>query len=70
MCKKNCNPYVTSLQSLVFPELNNLSIKELEQLNTSTDCLDEFMDSLPVMREVDKAMDDWITRNEEVASNC
>lgn len=55
-------------QSVAFPDLNSLSVAELEQLNSSADCLDEFVDSLPVMKEIDRTMEEWITRNEEVAS--
>ncbi|XP_054264315.1 vacuolar protein sorting-associated protein 37A-like [Macrosteles quadrilineatus] len=54
--------------SVAFPELNSLSVAELEQLNSSADYLDEFVDSLPVMKEIDRTMEEWITRNEEVAT--
>jgi len=53
--------------SVAFPELNKLSVAELEQLNSSVDDQDEFIDSLPVMKEIDRTMEEWITRNEEVA---
>uniref|UniRef100_A0A1B6G0U1 VPS37 C-terminal domain-containing protein n=1 Tax=Cuerna arida TaxID=1464854 RepID=A0A1B6G0U1_9HEMI len=53
--------------SLAFPELNNLTVSELELLNSNNDCLDEFVDSLPVMKGIDRVMEEWITRNEEVA---
>uniref|UniRef100_A0A1B6LMU0 VPS37 C-terminal domain-containing protein n=1 Tax=Graphocephala atropunctata TaxID=36148 RepID=A0A1B6LMU0_9HEMI len=59
----NANKHV----SVAFPELNNLSVSELELLNSNNDCLDEFVDSLPVMKGVDRVMEEWITRNEEVA---
>lgn len=60
--------YFIFLQSVAFPELNSLTVAELELLNTNVDRLDEFVDTLPVMKEINRNLEDWMTGVEELAS--
>lgn len=53
--------------SVAFPELNSLTVAELELLNTNVDRLDEFVDTLPVMKEINRNLEDWMTGVEELA---
>lgn len=56
-------------QSLVFPDLNNLTLEELQQLNDNEDRQNEFIDNLPQIRELNKMLDDLIVKIEELAGN-
>lgn len=45
-----------------------MTVAELELLNTNIDRLDEFVDTLPVMKEINRNLEDWMTGIEELAS--
>lgn len=47
-------------QSVVFPELNNLTNEELRQLNEDNDKLDEFLDKHSDLKDINTAIDDAI----------
>lgn len=53
--------------SVAFPELNSLTVADLELLNTNVDRLDEFVDTLPVMKEINRNLEDCMTGVEELA---
>lgn len=53
---------------LSFPELLDLSAAELEHLSQSEDRLDEFIDKLPPVVKLNNAVEDMISKNEELAS--
>lgn len=56
-----------SMQSVAFPELNTLSLEELQYLNESVDRQDEFIYNLPQVKEMNKAVDELISQVEELA---
>lgn len=61
-------PVATSVpHSVAFPELNLLTLDELHFLNESVDRQEEFVENLPPMREMNKAIDDMIVQIEELA---
>ncbi|XP_012271054.1 vacuolar protein sorting-associated protein 37A [Orussus abietinus] len=52
-------------QSLVFPELNKLSIEELKKLNGDEDRLDEFLEKHTQLKEINTAIEDtmdWVEK--------
>lgn len=57
----------STTQSVAFPELNTLSLEELQYLSESTDRQEEFIDNLPQMKEMNKTVDDLILQVEELA---
>jgi hypothetical protein len=61
-------PAYPQQQAHSFPELLDLSTTELEHLSQSKDRLDEFIDKLPPMQKLNKAVENMITKNEELAS--
>lgn len=54
-------------QSFAIPELNLLTLEELQFLNESPDRQDEFLENLPQMREMNKTVDDLMVQIEELA---
>lgn len=52
----------------MFPELNSLSIADLNKLDSSVDRLDEFLETTAPVRELNRMREDWITRIQEIAS--
>lgn len=55
-------------QSVVFPELNNLTNEELRQLNEDNDKLDEFLDKHSDLKDINTAIDDaidWVQKTAE-----
>ncbi|GLV39254.1 Vacuolar protein sorting 37A [Carabus blaptoides fortunei] len=54
-------------RTIVFPELNTLSLDELKLLNDNVDKQDEFLENLPPIREMNKTLDDLLTQIEELA---
>lgn len=56
-------------QSVAFPELNLLTLEELQFLNESADRQNEFLENLPPMREMNKTVDDLMVQIEELAGN-
>ncbi|XP_075211374.1 vacuolar protein sorting 37A [Lycorma delicatula] len=58
---------INSSQSVMFPELNSMPLSELQKLNTSIDRIDEFLESTPAIRELNRTREDWITRVEEIS---
>lgn len=74
MGQQNFSPPVPSTtqpqtQSVAFPELNNLSLEELQFLNESLDRQEEFIEDLPQVKEMNKALDDLILQVEELAES-
>lgn len=57
-------------QSLAFPELNSLSLDELQYLNESVNRQEEFLENLPQVREMNKMLDDLILQLEELAGKA
>ncbi|KAF5298331.1 hypothetical protein FQR65_LT01109 [Abscondita terminalis] len=55
--------------SIVFPELNALSLDELHFLNNCTERQEEFIDNLPQVKELNKTIDDLISNIEELADS-
>lgn len=53
--------------SVAIPELNLLTLDELQFLNESADRQEEFLDSLPPIREMNKGIDDLMVKIEELA---
>lgn len=53
--------------SLAFPELNALSLDELHFLNECVERQEEFVENLPQVKEMNKAIDDLISHIEELA---
>jgi hypothetical protein len=51
-----------------FPELLDLSTADLEHLSQSEDRLDEFIDRLLPVQKLNNAVEDMISKNEELAS--
>lgn len=45
-----------------------MSLSELNKLNSSIDRIDEFLESTPAIRELNRTREDWITRVEEISS--
>ncbi|KAJ3654658.1 hypothetical protein Zmor_013832 [Zophobas morio] len=56
-----------SQKRLVFPELNNLSLEELEFLNSNSDRQEEFLNEIPAIKEQNKYLDELIVQVEELA---
>lgn len=56
-------------QSFAFPELNSLSLDELQYLNESANRQEEFLENLPQIREMNKTVDDLILQVEELAGS-
>lgn len=54
-------------QSVAIPELNLLSLEELQFLNENTDRQDEFLENLPPIKEMNKTVDDLMVQIEELA---
>jgi hypothetical protein len=57
-------------RALSFPELLELSTAELEHLRQSKDRLDDFIDKLPLVQKLNSDVENVITSNEELASEC
>lgn len=55
--------------AVTFPELANLSLEELQLLNTNIDVQDEFVNDLPQIKEQNKQLDDLILQVEELAGD-
>lgn len=68
---KSFSPPIASAipQSVAIPELNMLTLDELQFLNESSDRQEEFLDSLPTLREMDRVADDLIAQVEELADS-
>lgn len=60
-------PQPRHVQSIAFPELQELSLDELKFLNEDPDMLNEFLDNLPMLKEQNKTMEDLVTNIEELA---
>ncbi|KAK4880494.1 hypothetical protein RN001_008640 [Aquatica leii] len=56
-------------QSIVFPELNTLSVDELQFLKECEERQEEFIDNLPQVQELNKVIDDFISNIEELADS-
>lgn len=56
-------------QSMVFPELNSLTLDELQFMNECVERQAEFIDNLPPTKEINKAIDDLISNIEELADS-
>lgn len=54
---------------MLFPELNKLSLEELEFLNTNVDRQSEFLNTIPGIKERGKILDDLIVQVEELAES-
>lgn len=54
-------------QSIVFPELNKLSLDELQFLVQNEDRQQEFLDELPYIKEQNRILDEQILQTEELA---
>uniref|UniRef100_A0A1B6C8J3 VPS37 C-terminal domain-containing protein n=2 Tax=Clastoptera arizonana TaxID=38151 RepID=A0A1B6C8J3_9HEMI len=54
-------------KSITFPELNTLSKSDLELLNADIDRLDEFVTSLPAIKELNRSIEERMVENEELA---
>ncbi|XP_018319362.1 vacuolar protein sorting-associated protein 37A isoform X2 [Agrilus planipennis] len=54
-------------QSVTLPELNNLSLDDLQFLNESLEAQEEFLEELPQIKEMNKAIDELILQIEELA---
>lgn len=52
---------------MAFPNLKDLSLNELKFLNEDSERLDEFVDSLPIIKEQNKIMEDIMNDIEELA---
>ncbi|PSN53492.1 hypothetical protein C0J52_09329 [Blattella germanica] len=59
--------YVMPVFRVEFQELLDLSNAELEELNKNEDKLDEFIEKLSLIQKQNKAVEDMITKNEELA---
>ncbi|XP_044267870.1 vacuolar protein sorting-associated protein 37A isoform X2 [Tribolium madens] len=74
-CERSSPSYMNNFSSpthqrrLVFPELNKLSINELEFLNSNSDRQQEFLTDLPPIKEQNKLLDDLIAQVEELAES-
>ncbi|XP_022899918.1 vacuolar protein sorting-associated protein 37A [Onthophagus taurus] len=62
-------PTSSGFQTIAFPELNNLSLDELQFLNENEDRLEEFLENLPQMKEMNRRLDDTILNVEEMADS-
>lgn len=60
-------PQPRHVQSIAFPELQELPLDELKFLNEDADRLNEFLDDLPMLKEQNKTMEDLVTNIEELA---
>ncbi|KAF5297801.1 hypothetical protein FQA39_LY11950 [Lamprigera yunnana] len=56
-------------QSITFPDLNTLSIEELQFLNDCEERQEEFIDNLPQTKELNKTIDEVISNIEELADS-
>lgn len=54
-------------QSIVFPDLNKLTLDELEFLAENDDRQQEFLDDLPYIKEQNRILDEQIVQTEELA---
>lgn len=54
-------------QSVIFPDLNSLTLEELTLLNENDDKQCEFVENIPQIRELNKMLDDLIIQIEELA---
>ncbi|XP_034239402.1 vacuolar protein sorting-associated protein 37A [Thrips palmi] len=57
----------TQLQQMIFPELAELSVSELQALMDNQDRRNEFLEQLPVSRELDEQLDQLMTTVENLA---
>lgn len=64
--RANANYKPVLSQSIIFPDLNLLSLDELNFLKENSDRQNEFIDNLPPMKELDKTLDDMITQIDEL----
>lgn len=60
-----CKPVQS--QSVLFPQLNTLTIDELTSLNENEDKQNEYIENMPQIRELNKILDDLIVQIEELA---
>lgn len=71
MGKQNFSPPSTSgsayNQSIVFPELNSLTIEELKFINENEDRQDDFIDNLPQVKERNKLLNEIVGQIENLA---
>lgn len=67
--KQNYSPPSTSTQvhSIIFPELNNLTLEELKFINENGDRQNEFIDDMPQVKERYKSLNDTVTQIENLA---
>lgn len=54
-------------QNLAFPELNSLELEELRFIYENDDRQEEFIESLPQVRETNKFLDDFVNQIETIA---
>lgn len=60
---------VLATNSVVFPELNNLSLDELKFLAENEDRQQEFLDDSPYLKERNRVLDEQISQVEEMAES-
>lgn len=67
--KQNFSPPSTSTQaqSIIFPDLNTLSLEELKFINENDDRQNEFIDDLPQVKERNKLLNDIVAQIENLA---
>lgn len=53
--------------AIVFPELNGLTLEDLQLLNEKIDKQDEFLENIPQIREMNKNLDDLLIQIEELS---
>lgn len=57
----------SAINSIVFPELNGLTLDDLQLLNENIDKQDEFLENIPQIREMNKNLDDLLIQIEELS---
>lgn len=60
-------PLPIPMQAIYFPELNNLTIEELQKLKESESKQDEFLDNLIQVKEINDTIDALILQIENIA---
>lgn len=60
---------ILATRSVVFPELNNLSLNELKILMENEDRQQEFLDEQPYIKERNRILDEQISQVEEIAES-